>query len=108
VREEDTVARLGGDEFIIALWHVTGIDYAASVAARAVETVSHPYNIEGNSVNITVSAGVSVYPDHGLDAESLMKNADLALYEAKGAGRNAYRVAGRNGTSGQDDQSGSR
>src|SRR6266568_109526 len=95
VREEDTVARLGGDEFLLALWHVSGIDYAATVAARAIEAVSEPYDIEGNSVNITTSAGISIYPDHGVDAETLMKNADLALYEAKSMGRNAYRIAGR-------------
>lgn len=93
VRQEDTVARPGGDEFILALWHVSGSDYAATVAARAIEAVAQPYEIEGKSVRITVSAGVSIYPDHGEDADSLMKSADLALYEAKTAGRNAYRIA---------------
>jgi two-component system cell cycle response regulator len=92
VREEDTVARLGGDEFILALWHVSGIDYAASVTKRAIEALSQPYNIEGNSVNITTSAGISIYPDHGEDALMLMKNADRALYNAKHAGKNIYRV----------------
>ncbi len=93
VRAEDTVARLGGDEFIIALWHVSGIDYAASVASRAIEAVSQPYNIEGNTVSITISAGISIFPDHGEDTEALMKSADQALYEAKAAGRNAFRIA---------------
>jgi len=93
VREEDTVARLGGDEFIISLWHVSGIDYAATVALRAVEAVSQPYGIEDKIINITISAGVSIYPDHGEDADTLMKSADLALYEAKAAGKNAYRIA---------------
>jgi diguanylate cyclase (GGDEF)-like protein len=95
VREEDTVARLGGDEFIIALWHVAGIDYAASVVLRAIEAVSQPYDIEGTTVSITISAGISIYPDHGEDADTLMKSADLALYEAKATGRNAYRIAER-------------
>ena len=93
VREEDTVARLGGDEFLIALWHVTGTDYAASVALRAIEAVSRPYVIEGKTVSITTSAGVSIYPDHGENADSLMKSADLALYGAKHAGKNAYRIS---------------
>jgi len=93
VREEDTVARLGGDEFIIALWHVSGLDYAATVATRAIEAVSQPYDIEGNTVIITTSAGVSIYPDHGVDADTLMKSADLALYEAKAAGKNTCRIA---------------
>jgi len=92
VREEDTVARLGGDEFIIALWHVSDMDYAAGVASRAIEALAQPYDIEGTTVKITTSAGISIYPEHGEDAETLMKNADLALYEAKAAGRNAYRI----------------
>lgn len=93
VREEDTVARLGGDEFLLSLWHVSGIDYAASVASRAIEVLSQPYNIDGTIVSITTSAGVGIYPDHGEDAETLMKNADLALYEAKRGGKNAYRIS---------------
>ena len=95
VRAEDTVARVGGDEFILALWHVSGIDYTATVASRAIEAVSQPYDIEGTTVTITTSAGVSIYPDHGEDADTLMKSADLALYEAKSAGKNAYRIAER-------------
>jgi diguanylate cyclase (GGDEF)-like protein len=95
VREEDTVARLGGDEFIIVLWHVTGIDYAASVVLRAIEAVSQPYDVDGTTVSITISAGISIYPEHGEDADTLMKSADLALYEAKAVGRNSYRIAER-------------
>jgi diguanylate cyclase (GGDEF)-like protein len=95
VREEDTVARLGGDEFILALWHVSGADYAATVALRVIEAVSQPYVIEGNTVSITISAGVSIYPVHGEDADTLIKSADLALYEAKHAGKNAYRISER-------------
>jgi two-component system, cell cycle response regulator len=93
VRAEDTVARQGGDEFIMALWQVSGTDYAARAAVRAIEAVSRPYGIEGQTVSVTVSAGVSVYPDHGEDAEALLKSADLALYEAKHAGKNCYRMA---------------
>jgi diguanylate cyclase (GGDEF)-like protein len=84
---------MGGDEFILALWHVSGIDYAVSVASRAIEALSQPYDIDGNTVSITTSAGVSIYPDHGKDADALIKSADRALYEAKRAGKNAYRVA---------------
>ena len=95
VREEDTVARLGGDEFVIALWHVSGADDAAAVALKVVEAVSQPYAIEGQAVSITISAGLGIYPDHGEDADTLMKSADLALYEAKRAGKNACRIAAR-------------
>jgi diguanylate cyclase (GGDEF)-like protein len=95
VRAEDTVARLGGDEFILLLWHVSGADYAATAALRAIEAVSRPYEIEDTTVNITTSAGGSIYPDHGEDADTLIKSADLALYEAKAAGKNAYRLSER-------------
>ncbi len=95
VREEDTVARLGGDEFIMALWHVSGVDYAATVAARVIAAVSQPYCIQGHTVGITTSAGVSIFPAHGDDAETLIESADLALYEAKHAGKNAYRISER-------------
>jgi diguanylate cyclase (GGDEF)-like protein len=95
VREEDTVARPGGDEFIIALWHVSGADYAATAALRMIEAVSQPYGIEGHTVSITTSAGVGIYPIHGEDADTLMKSADLALFEAKRAGKNAYRISER-------------
>jgi diguanylate cyclase (GGDEF)-like protein len=95
VREEDTVARLGGDEFLLALWHVSGTEDAARVASKAIEAVSKPYAIEGHTVSITISAGVSMYPVHGADTDTLMKSADLALYEAKHAGKNAYRISER-------------
>jgi two-component system, cell cycle response regulator len=95
VREEDTVARMGGDEFIMALWHVSGTDDAAKVALKVIEAVSQPYGIEGHTVSVTTSAGIGIYPVHGEDADTLMKSADLALYEAKRAGKNAYRISER-------------
>jgi two-component system cell cycle response regulator len=95
VRAEDTVARLGGDEFIVGLWHLSGTDDAARLASILIEVVSQPYDIEGDPVSITASAGIGIYPLHGEDADTLMRNADLALYETKRAGKNAYRVSGR-------------
>ena len=95
VREGDTAARLGGDEFMLALWHVSGTNDAATVASKVIEALSQPYGIEDQTVCITASAGVSVYPVHGEDADTLMKSADLALYEAKRAGKNAYRISQR-------------
>lgn len=93
VRAEDTVARLGGDEFMIALWHVRDAGHAAAVASKVIEAVSQPYELEGQVVHITASAGVAAYPADGADADALMKGADAALYEAKRAGKNAYRMA---------------
>jgi two-component system, cell cycle response regulator len=92
VREEDTVARLGGDEFVMTLPHIHGNAAAAGMAAKVIEAVSQPYDIEGRTVHMTVSVGIGIYPEDGNDAEALMKSADTALYEAKRAGKNTYRV----------------
>ena len=97
VREGDTVARQGGDEFILVLCHVISADNAAKVVAKVIRAVAHPYDIEGHTVTITASAGVSIYPVHGEDADTLLKSADLALYEAKAAGKNAYHITGTPG-----------
>jgi hypothetical protein len=95
VRDEDTVARLGGDEFIVALWHVGSAEDAAMIAAKVIEVVSQPYEIEGHTISITTSVGVGLYPTHGWDAVTLMESADLPLYEAKRAGKNAFRISKR-------------
>jgi len=93
VRQEDTVARLGGDEFVIALWELSHAEDAANLALKVVQAVSQPYSIQGRSVNMTASIGISIYPTHGEDAATLMKSADQALYEAKHSGKNGYSVS---------------
>jgi diguanylate cyclase (GGDEF)-like protein len=93
VREEDTVARVGGDEFMIALWQVSNAIDVVKVAAKLIEIVSQPYVVGNDQFTVTTSAGVSIFPAHGDCADELMKSADAALYEAKRAGKNAYRVA---------------
>ena len=77
---------------------MTGTDYAASAAHRAVEALSQPYEIEGVPVRITASAGVGVYPEHGEDADALIESADRALFAAKHAGKNAFRISGEPGS----------
>jgi len=93
VRQEDTVARLGGDEFVIALWELIHAEGLVKLVSKVIQAVSQPYVIDGHTVSVTTSVGVSIYPTHGEDADTLMKNADLALYEAKRAGKNDYRIA---------------
>jgi len=93
VRQEDTVARLGGDEFVIALWESNHTDGVAKLASKVMQAVSQPYRIQGRDVNITASIGVGIYPTHGEEVETLMKSADLALYDAKRAGKNDFRIA---------------
>lgn len=93
VRQADTVARLGGDEFMIALPELSHADDAAALGATVIEAISQPYRIQGHDVCLTASVGLSIYPIHGENVESLMKNADLALYEAKHSGKNDYRMS---------------
>jgi len=95
VRQEDTVARLGGDEFVIVLWELLHADGVAKLVSKVIQAVSQPYSIQDRCVSMTVSVGVGIYPLHGEDVETLMKSADLALYEAKRTGKNDYRIAVR-------------
>jgi diguanylate cyclase (GGDEF)-like protein len=95
VRQEDTVARLGGDEFMIALWELNHADDVAKLVSKVIEAVSQPYRIQGRDVRMTASVGVGIYPMHGEEVETLMKSADLAMYEAKHTGKNDYRIAAR-------------
>jgi len=93
MRQEDTVARLGGDEFVIALWESNHADGVVRLVSKVIQAVSQPYRIQDRDVNITASVGVGIYPTHGEEVETLMKSADLALYDAKRAGKNNYRIA---------------
>jgi two-component system cell cycle response regulator len=95
VRQEDTVARMGGDEFVIGLWETSHAEGVATLVSKVIQAVSQPYRIQDRAVTITASAGVSIYPLHGEAVETLMKTADLALYEAKYSGKNNYRIAAR-------------
>jgi diguanylate cyclase (GGDEF)-like protein len=92
VRAEDTVARIGGDEFMIIQ---TGPLVAGSIrtlAQRLIEVVSQPIKLEGGAVTVGVSIGVAVAPQDGTDPDLLCRNADLALFQAKDAGRNTFRL----------------
>src|ERR1051325_506957 len=92
VRESDTVARLGGDEFTLLLPNLNRSEDAAPVAQKLLEAVRYPFHIEGREFFITTSIGVSLYPEDGLDAETLIKNADTAMYQAKEQGRDNYQL----------------
>jgi diguanylate cyclase (GGDEF)-like protein len=85
------VTRHGGDEFIIVLPRLSSFDQAASLAEQLMGSIAEPFHIEGHDLRITSSVGISLYPDHGLSVGELVSNADMAMYEAKRAGRNAYR-----------------
>ncbi len=92
VRESDTVARLGGDEFTVLLPQLPHGEDAALVAQKIIDAVRYPFHIEGREFFMTTSIGISLYPDDGIDAESLIKNADTAMYQAKEQGRDNYQL----------------
>lgn len=89
VRRVDTLARLGGDEFIIALPGITAAA-AIEVARRLLEVCVLPFDVAGHELTITPSLGISIFPQDGKDLETLLKNADAAMYRAKEGGRNAF------------------
>ncbi|MBV9494220.1 MAG: EAL domain-containing protein, partial [Acidobacteria bacterium] len=92
VRESDTVARLGGDEFTLLLPNLVRSEDAAPIAQKILEAVRYPFHIEGREFFITTSIGISLYPEDGTDAETLIKNADTAMYQAKEQGRDNYQL----------------
>jgi diguanylate cyclase (GGDEF)-like protein/PAS domain S-box-containing protein len=92
VREGDTVARLGGDEFVLILDDLAQPGDTLLVAQKILMAFSSPFNLEGRELYITTSIGITVYPDDGKDYETLLKNADIAMYRAKEQGRNNYQL----------------
>ena len=87
VREGDTVARLGGDEFVVVLRDVASAPDAMHVADKIAEGLAETFRIQSQDLHVTASIGISLYPNDGHDAESLLKHADTAMYHAKDAGR---------------------
>lgn len=92
VRESDTIARLGGDEFVIVLEDVSERVDVEKLANKLIEAMAMPLQIDGNLFSISASVGISFYPADGEDVTTLLKTADTAMYDAKSAGRNQYRL----------------
>lgn len=90
IREEDTLARMGGDEFVVLLQDVTSANAAAQVALKLGRKLHQPYRIGGQELTVTMSIGISLYPDNGEDGSTLLQHADTAMYRAKEGGRNRY------------------
>ncbi|HEX7706585.1 MAG TPA: EAL domain-containing protein [Thermoanaerobaculia bacterium] len=91
IRSSDTVSRQGGDEFVVLLAEPDQWEGIVMTAKRVLNAVAEVHSIEGRDLHVTTSIGVSVYPDDGLDAETLMRNADMAMYQAKEYGRQSCR-----------------
>ena len=90
VRHSDTVSRQGGDEFVVLLSEVEAVQDAALAAEKFIKAMAEPHLIDGHRLNVTLSIGISLYPDDGEDAEAVLTNADTAMYHAKRGGRNNY------------------
>jgi len=90
-RQQDTVARLGGDEFLIVLNGLKDVADAAVAADRLMDAMATEFTLQGHSFSISCSLGISIFPEHGTDVETLMKNADAAMYCAKDNGRANFR-----------------
>ena len=93
VREGDTVARVGGDEFTIVLQDLQRKDDAVIVAEKVLRAIAQPADISGHHLYVTTSVGITTFPDDGEDAETLLKNADNAMYRAKAEGRNTFHLS---------------
>jgi len=91
VRGADTVSRHGGDEFVVVLSEVEHSEDAGEAALKIIAALARPHAIAGHELRITVSVGISVFPDDGEDAETLLKRADMALFHAKDQGRGCYK-----------------
>jgi diguanylate cyclase (GGDEF)-like protein/PAS domain S-box-containing protein len=89
-RSSDTVSRQGGDEFVVLLSEVDQSDDAATTARRMLQAIAEPHSIGQHDLHVTASIGLSIYPDDGMDAETLIKNADTAMYQAKENGHQSY------------------
>ncbi|HEY8972753.1 MAG TPA: EAL domain-containing protein [Burkholderiaceae bacterium] len=90
LRDSDAVARLGGDEFVVLLPQIEDGQYAAAVGQKILSAVSHPFVLTGQEFRVSVSVGISTYPQDGRDDMTLMKNADVAMYQAKQTGKNNF------------------
>jgi len=91
LRDSDTLARLGGDEFVLLLPRINNESDAATVATKIKDSYKQPFSISGQEVFLSLSIGISIYPGDGDNAQTLIKNADMAMYRAKSAGKNDFK-----------------
>uniref|UniRef100_UPI0030D79E5D CHASE2 domain-containing protein n=1 Tax=Argonema antarcticum TaxID=2942763 RepID=UPI0030D79E5D len=90
LRSSDTVSRLGGDEFTVILPAIPSASDVARVASKILSTITQPFVLKGETINVTISIGISLFPLNGDDINTLIKNADTAMYRAKELGKNKY------------------
>ena len=93
LRASDTVSRLGGDEFTVILRAIPNVQTAAKVAKKILSSINKPILLDGDTIQVSASIGISIYPDNSQDNETLMEQADAAMYRAKHLGKNRYEFA---------------
>lgn len=91
LRESDLIFRIGGDEFVVLVANINDKDSMIPIMKKILRTISKEYNYDGHSFVVTCSLGAAIFPDDSEDIETLIRYADLAMYEAKGAGKNQFR-----------------
>jgi diguanylate cyclase (GGDEF)-like protein/PAS domain S-box-containing protein len=91
LREGDVIGRMGGDEFVVLVEEVAEATQVAEVAKKVLEMAARPFPFQGRECRVTASVGISIYPDDGKDAQTLLKNADIAMYLVKQQGKNSFR-----------------
>ena len=89
-REDDTVARMGGDEFVVVLQHLHDAKDATACVTKLLQALQAPVDLEGHDITVTASVGISMFPDDAREARELLRNADAAMYQAKGDGRDRF------------------
>jgi len=92
IRESDTLARFGGDEFVLIVPYIENDEFVYELIKRILEAINRPFYIDGKNISIGCSIGVAFYPEDGEGADILIKNADIAMYEAKQKGRNTFQL----------------
>lgn len=90
VRNTDTVSRQGGDEFVVLLPQIADIQHAEMIAGKLLRSLREPYTVEKHNLHFTVSIGIAIYPDDGMDVDTLLRHADFAMYQAKDGGRDNF------------------
>ena len=104
LRKGDFLARLGGDEFTVLLEDLNDAEGAAQVATKLLDVIQQPYWVHGHAVHVSASIGLSIFPDDGDDPDTLLKNADVAMYRAKEAGKNVYQFFAQEMGAQQEEQ----
>jgi diguanylate cyclase (GGDEF)-like protein len=90
LRKGDTIARIGGDEFLLLLPELLQIEYTTTLAQKILHAFREPFVFNDHQLHITTSIGIAIFPDDGDNSDTLMKNADIAMYRAKNKGRDGF------------------